>query len=75
MDTANSYYLATDGIIDQVGGPKARSYGKKRFKATLNDINGEAMGNQAEMLKTALADYQGDQPRRDDVSVIGFRID
>lgn len=69
-----SYYLASDGYTDQVGGEKARMFGKKRFKTELCAMHEKPMEEQARMLLDVLADYQGKQPRRDDVSIIGFKI-
>ncbi len=68
------FYLTTDGIIDQVGGSKARMFGKRRFKAILEVARTLPMAEQGDHLRQALADYQGQQRRRDDISVIGFRV-
>lgn len=68
------FYLSTDGLIDQIGGERARSFGKRRFKELLVDLRHEALPDQAGKIRDALRDYQGDQPRRDDVSVLGFAI-
>ncbi len=65
-------YLTTDGYLDQVGGERRRMFGKKRFLALLAEIDGLPMETRKEALRSALADYQGDEIRRDDVTVIGF---
>ena len=41
-----SYYLITDGLIDQVGDSTPRSFGKKRFKALICDANVQPIENQ-----------------------------
>ena len=28
----DAFYLTTDGLIDQIGGPRGRSFGKRRFQ-------------------------------------------
>jgi PAS domain S-box-containing protein len=35
LDTRDAFYLTTDGLIDQIGGPDGRSFGKRRFRALL----------------------------------------
>ncbi|SCA57074.1 hypothetical protein MTBPR1_40097 [Candidatus Terasakiella magnetica] len=69
-----NYYLTTDGLIDQIGGPKRVSFGRKRFKALLKDTLHLPLQDQKKQISALLKDYQGDEKRRDDVSVIGFSI-
>jgi len=69
-----SIYMTSDGLIDQVGGERARTYGKKRFKDLLLSVQDMPMSEQKEAIYQALVDYQGDQRRRDDVAVVGFRV-
>jgi len=69
-----SFYMTTDGLLDQVGGERNRMLGKKRFKELLLSIQDEPMSEQKGAIFQALLDYQGDGNRRDDVSVIGFII-
>ncbi len=67
-------YLTTDGLIDQVGGGgRRRTFGKARLKALLREVSGLPMAAQGSRLMAALAEFQGAERRRDDVSVIGFR--
>ncbi|CCQ75258.1 transporter substrate-binding domain-containing protein [Magnetospira sp. QH-2] len=69
-----SFYLTTDGMIDQVGGARGRMFGKKRFKSVLLEYFDKPMAVQRDHIHEALIAYQGDQRRRDDVAVIGFRV-
>ncbi len=68
----HTYYMTTDGIIDQVGGSKRRSYGKKRFKKMLLEMESIPMKQRVNHIRKAFMTYQGQQIRRDDVSVLGF---
>jgi PAS domain S-box-containing protein len=72
FDDRDTFYLTTDGLIDQIGGPRGRSFGKRRFLELLKKNRGVPMGEQAETLRSALAKYQGQQIRRDDLTVLGF---
>jgi len=68
------FYMSSDGLIDQVGGEKQRGFGKKRFRELLASMCETAMFEQKFEIMEALHDYQGVEARRDDVSVIGFKI-
>lgn len=69
-----SVYLTTDGIIDQIGGPKNIAFGKKRYANILFEHRAKPMLEQEDILMTAFYEYQGKQKRRDDVSLMGFRL-
>ncbi|MGB1027162.1 MAG: SpoIIE family protein phosphatase, partial [Rhodospirillaceae bacterium] len=68
-----AYYLSSDGLIDQVGGTSRRMFGKKRFKALLLSVQHLPFADQKRKILEALAEYQGDEPRRDDVTMIGLK--
>lgn len=74
LKSEQSFYLASDGLIDQVGGDRKRMFGKKRLRELLLSIQDIPMSEQKEVIYQALLDYQGDEIRRDDVSVIGFSV-
>ena len=71
-DDRDSFYLSTDGLIDQIGGPRGRSFGKRRFLELLKQNRGIPMRAQEELLRRALERHQGEQLRRDDLTVLGF---
>ena len=72
FESSDTFYLTTDGLIDQIGGPRGRSFGKRRFQELLKKNRGAPMSEQEESLRHALAAYQGQQLRRDDLTVLGF---
>lgn len=72
FDKKDAFYLATDGLIDQIGGPRGRSFGKRRFQDLLKKNLGADMREQEKSLRKALDSYQGQQARRDDLTVLGF---
>ncbi len=72
FDSRDSFYLTTDGLIDQIGGPRGRSFGKRRFQDLLRRLRDVPMNEQEESLRKAFEKYQGDQLRRDDLTVLGF---
>jgi len=69
-----SIYMTTDGLIDQVGGERGRGFGKRRFQALLTEIGGLPMAEQKKRIWQTLTEYQGEQNRRDDIAVVGFKV-
>lgn len=68
------FYLTTDGLLDQIGGAKRIGFGKARFATLLSDIHSLPMLDQGDAINQSLLEYQGEETRRDDVTVLGFRI-
>jgi len=72
--SGGTFYMTTDGLTDQIGGDKRRAFGKKRFIKLLTSAQGLRLDKQKERIVAGLNNYQGNEKRRDDVSVIGFRL-
>lgn len=68
-----TFYMVSDGIIDQVGGTKRRGFGKRRLKDTLLSIQDRPMAEQGGAILESFAAYQGEEKRRDDVTLVGFK--
>ncbi|MCP4402068.1 MAG: SpoIIE family protein phosphatase [bacterium] len=67
-----SFYLATDGYIDQLGRPRRIRFGTRRFKKLLREQSGQAFPLQQEVLLQAFHKHKGESERQDDVTVVGF---
>jgi len=67
-------YLTTDGYLDQNGGEKSFPFGKKRFSKLILENANESFADQQEMLLYELQNYQKDNERNDDVTVIGLKF-
>ncbi|RXZ44491.1 PP2C family protein-serine/threonine phosphatase [Crenobacter cavernae] len=74
LDPGSQLYISTDGIIDQIGGPKRICFGKKRFKEQLLKYRHQPMTEQRGRLLDAFHAWQGENSRRDDVSLFGVRL-
>lgn len=68
-----SFYMTTDGIIEQIGGERKRMFGKKRFKELIGGFTQIPKHEQKRLLLKTFHDYKMDEPQRDDMSCIGFR--
>ena len=74
IDSTESFYLYSDGITDQTGGKKNFPYGNKKFKAFLSSIQNEPLSSQKRLIVDNLLKYQQENSRRDDITVIGFKV-
>ena len=70
-----TYYLATDGFLDQAGGDHGYGFGNTRFSDLLLRHARLPMHEQAMALEAALESYRGAYPQRDDITVLSFRFD
>ncbi|MEA2029775.1 MAG: SpoIIE family protein phosphatase, partial [Campylobacterota bacterium] len=67
-------YLVTDGYFDQTGGKKGFLLGKKRFLKLIEENYRKPFLQQKEEFIDRLKRYQGDHIRKDDITLIGFKI-
>ena len=69
------FTVVTDGFTDQIGGSTGKtSYGYRRLEDILKD---NYLANAEEItsaMKTDFAVWQGSNSRRDDVTVVVFRL-
>lgn len=69
-----TFFLASDGILDQPGGAKGWGYGRKRLMELLQRISRRTAAEQLQAIEEELADYQRDLSQRDDITLLGFRL-
>ncbi len=68
------FYLTTDGFLDQNGGDKSFSFGKRRFLKLIEKYYDKSMQQQKEIFSEELAQYQGEEERNDDITLLGLKI-
>ncbi len=73
-DEETVFYVATDGYKDQPGGERHLPFGKARLTALLAEVREMSLEQQAVHLLQALEQYAGPEVRRDDVTVLGFKL-
>ena len=66
--------IATDGIIDQIGGPKNIAFGNQRLRQALLAHRQMPMPALGKKIMEEQKHYQGQQRRRDDLTFFGFRL-
>ncbi|MDQ7781641.1 MAG: SpoIIE family protein phosphatase [Desulfomonilaceae bacterium] len=74
LDPSMRFYMNTDGITDQIGGPKGLSFGRRAFTRLLREIHEEPMSRQKSILEQEIAEYRGKEVQLDDMTVVGFVV-
>lgn len=69
-----SYYVATDGLFEQLGGEKQLPFGYSKFKKAVLKHNDSTISSAIEAVKDEYFGYKGSFLRLDDVTVIGFKL-
>jgi serine phosphatase RsbU (regulator of sigma subunit) len=65
----------TDGMVDQIGGPKHIAFGKRRVREAMLQARALPMRDFATALLDTHADYQAGHSRRDDLTLFCFRAE
>lgn len=68
------FVVVTDGVIDQIGGPRQLALGRKRLMQHLHETAGLDTNEAGECFVRFLQDWQGSQSRRDDVTSLMFTL-
>jgi serine phosphatase RsbU (regulator of sigma subunit) len=69
-----SFYITTDGFIDQIGGDKNLPFGKSRFIEIIKENVDLPMSLQKKIFEEVLEEYKKENQQIDDITVIGFKI-
>jgi serine phosphatase RsbU (regulator of sigma subunit) len=70
----HTYYLLSDGLLDQAGGRDGHSFGNQRFRDWILQHAHLPLAEQRKRLIETLDGYRGDYPQRDDITVLAFRL-
>jgi len=69
-----TFYLFTDGLADQFGGPNGKKFKYKQFEELLVSINDKTMQEQADIISEKFESWKGVLEQVDDVCVVGIKI-
>ncbi|KEA64669.1 Sensory box/GGDEF family protein [Marinobacterium lacunae] len=72
ISSLHSLLVTTDGYIDQNGGNKGFPFGKRRLKELLIEYRDQPLSELNDVLLGRLADWQGQEERSDDVTLVGI---
>lgn len=74
LEEKDSFYLFSDGFVDQFGGEHRKKFKSLNFKKLLLSLQHEPMEKQGHIIEKAFVDWKGDHEQIDDISVIGVRV-
>ncbi|MDP3555951.1 MAG: SpoIIE family protein phosphatase [Bacteroidota bacterium] len=68
------FYLYSDGVKDQFGGPRHKKLSSKRFKEILSEISQLPISRQKDELHQHIVNWKGEYPQTDDMMVIAVKL-
>lgn len=74
LQKGDTFYIFSDGYIDQFGGEKGKKFKSKNFKTLLLSIKDKDMDEQQKLIHETFEKWKGSLEQLDDVCVIGVRI-
>jgi serine phosphatase RsbU (regulator of sigma subunit)/Tfp pilus assembly protein PilF len=74
LSESDSFYLFSDGFVDQFGGEHRKKYKSSNFKKLLLSMQSEPMDSQKQLIDRTFEIWRGEYEQIDDVSVIGVRV-
>lgn len=74
LDPYSHFYLFSDGYQDQLGGPKGKRIGRKRFYDFIAETSEKSIGEQFKSFDAFLKEWQPKDDRNDDVTIIGVEL-
>ncbi len=74
LKKGDTFYIFSDGFVDQFGGPNQKKYLSKNFKITLGELQAKPMYEQGAELDRIFEEWRADVEQIDDVTVIGVRV-
>jgi serine phosphatase RsbU (regulator of sigma subunit) len=69
-----TFYMYTDGMQDQFGGPNAKKLMRKELCSWFMELESISIDLRQEWLQTRLLEWKGIQPQIDDICIVGFRV-
>lgn len=74
LQTGDTFYIFSDGYIDQFGGPDHKKFKMKQFKQLLLNIHQLPMSLQKEKISKTFEEWRGDSKQIDDIVVVGLTV-
>ena len=74
LKIGDTFYIFSDGFMDQIGGKENKKYLSSNFKKLLLKIHDQPLYEQKEILNETLEKWMEGYSQRDDILVIGVRV-
>ncbi|MCL2844965.1 MAG: cache domain-containing protein [Chitinivibrionia bacterium] len=69
----NKFYIATDGLFDQIGDKQAKQFGYKTLEQIILENHDEKLTVISDKIWNAFEEHRGEEAQRDDVQLITFK--
>ena len=69
-----SFYMFSDGYVDQFGAKEKNKFNTERFKQLLLNIQNMEMERQKKIVQNAMEEWKGSSKQIDDMLVVGMKI-
>jgi serine phosphatase RsbU (regulator of sigma subunit)/Tfp pilus assembly protein PilF len=74
LQPGDTFYIFSDGFVDQFGGEKNMKFKSRRYKELLVELQEKSMEEQGEILDKTVDEWRGDIPQVDDIIIVGVRV-
>ncbi|MEN8228109.1 MAG: SpoIIE family protein phosphatase [Bacteroidota bacterium] len=74
LEPGDTFYLFSDGFINQKGGKENKKYMSRQFRNLLLGIQDQPMHDQKLILDHTFSDWMGNNSQLDDILVVGVRV-
>lgn len=74
LKTGDAFYMGSDGIQDQFGGPDGKKFQKERMKKMLEEISLQSAAQQKAIVAERIAAWMKDHQQTDDMLLLGVRV-
>ncbi len=74
LNLGDSFYMYSDGYVDQFGGSNGKKFMGKNLHALILEISDKPMHEQKEILLARFESWKGELEQIDDVLIIGVRL-
>ena len=74
LEENDMIYMFSDGYVDQIGGPKRKTFRSKKFKRLLMEIHKDPLAAQEEILEQTIEEWRMDLEQIDDIMVMGIKF-
>ena len=74
VQSGDTLFLATDGFVDQFGGPRGKKFMRRRFRELLVETASLPVAKHEVHLRTRFDAWRGEEEQVDDVLVVSMRV-
>ena len=74
LQSGDTLFLATDGFVDQFGGPQGKKFMRRRFRELLLETASLPISEHESHLKSRFEEWKGEEEQVDDVLVVSVRV-